>query len=102
MKTGDPATWHPSASSNLDADLDQDFLRSDDADLAWDTLTASFFLIEGWRCIMEGLLSQTWQMARKVAGEREAKRPGHNLDKTHGVVSACARRGTRGQASAST
>ena len=72
VKTGDPATWHPSASSNLDADLDQDFLRSDDADLGWDTLAASIFLIEGWRCIMEGLRSQTWQMARKVAGEREA------------------------------
>ena len=39
VKTGDPATWYPSASSNLDADLDQDFLRSDDADLGWDTVT---------------------------------------------------------------
>ena len=37
MKTRDPATWHPSASSNLDADFDQDFLQSDDVELGWDT-----------------------------------------------------------------
>ena len=37
VKTGNPTTLHPPASSNLDTDFDHDFLRSDDVELGWDT-----------------------------------------------------------------